>query len=157
MKNKMMISAGLALSLFIWSCGGNETKQAENQSSSATAPTEQTSNDDKGIGNFKNVELTHPLDQAMVKSGTEIYNLKCSACHKLTGDKLVGPGWKGVTQRRKPEWIMNFATNAEEMLAKDPTAMALLEECLIRMPNQNLSEADARNILEFMRNNDGEK
>ena len=31
----------------------------------------------------------------------------------------------------------------------------MLEECLVRMPNQNLSEADARATLEFMRKNDG--
>jgi hypothetical protein len=33
----------------------------------------------------------------------------------------------------------------------------MLEECLVRMPNQNLSEADARNILEFMYKNDLKK
>jgi cyclopropane-fatty-acyl-phospholipid synthase len=52
---------------------------------------------------------------------------------------------------------MNFATNAEEMLNKDPHAIAMLEECLIRMPNQNLTEKDARSIVEFMRKNDGQK
>jgi hypothetical protein len=52
---------------------------------------------------------------------------------------------------------MNFSTNVDEMLNKDPKAQAMLEECLVRMPNQNLSEQDARNVLEFMRKNDGEK
>jgi hypothetical protein len=43
------------------------------------------------------------------------------------------------------------------MLEKDPEAQKLLEECLVRMPNQNLSQEEARKVLEFQRHNDGEK
>ena len=93
----------------------------------------------------------------MATLGSGIYDLKCSACHRLTKEKLVGPGWKDVTTRRKPEWIMNFSNNTDEMIAKDPAAQAMLEECLVRMPNQSLSDDDARHILEFMRKNDGVK
>lgn len=153
MNNKIIISTGMILSLFVWACGGSDS----NNTTSNEAASTEVSNDEKGIGSVKHVELTNPLDPTMIESGKGVYNLKCSACHRLTKEKLVGPGWLGVTQRRKPEWIMNFATNADEMLNKDATAMALLEECLVRMPNQNLTEADARNVLEFMRNNDGEK
>jgi hypothetical protein len=103
------------------------------------------------------IELTHPLNAQWVTEGKGIYELKCQACHKLTGEKLVGPGWQGVTQRRKPEWIMNMITNVDMMLEKDPAAQKLLEECLVRMPNQNLTKDEARKVLEFQRNNDGEK
>ena len=111
----------------------------------------------KGIGQITDVTLTNPLDQERVKRGTAIYEMKCSACHKLTSDRLVGPGWKGVTERRKPEWIMNMVTNVDVMLDKDPEAQKLLELCLTRMPNQNVSVGDARDVLEFMRQNDGIK
>ena len=73
----------------------------------------------------------------------------------MTEEKLVGPGWKGVTQRRKPEWIMNFITNPDPMIDKDPAVQAQLELCLVRMPNQNLSDTEARAMLELMRKNDG--
>ena len=43
------------------------------------------------------------------------------------------------------------------MLEKEPVAMSQLEECLVRMPNQNLSDEDALAVLEFMRKNDGLK
>jgi cytochrome c551/c552 len=86
-----------------------------------------------------------------------VYDLKCASCHKLTDEKLVGPGWKGVTDRRTPEWIMNFVTNTEEMLEKNTEAKNLYEVCLVKMPNQNLSDDDARAVLEFQRNNDGKK
>ena len=105
----------------------------------------------------EDVQLTTPLNAQWVTDGKGLYELKCQACHRLTDEKLVGPGWKGVTQRRKPEWVINMITNVDMMLEKDPEAQKLLEECLVRMPNQNLSGDEARKVLEFMRSNDGEK
>lgn len=111
----------------------------------------------KGIGEVKEVKLQTPLEQERVGRGKAIYEMKCSACHKLDDQRVVGPGWKDVTKRRKPEWIMNMVTNVDIMLDQDPEAQKLLQLCLMRMPNQNLSIGDARDILEFMRQNDGEK
>jgi pyruvate-formate lyase-activating enzyme len=48
-------------------------------------------------------------------------------------------------------------TNVDMMLAEDAEAQKLLETCLVRMPNQNISEKEARSVIEFMRQNDGEK
>ena len=110
----------------------------------------------RGAGKFTHVDVGK-LDAALANGGAKIYDVKCSGCHKLTDEKLVGPGWKGVTERYKPEWIMNFITNPDAMLDKDPKAQAMLEICLVRMPNQNLSDNEARNVLEFMRKNDGVK
>lgn len=103
-----------------------------------------------------NVSLSNPLDQEMVKAGKEIYDLKCSACHKLDKMRIVGPGWEGVTKRREPVWIINMITNVDMMLAEDAEAQKMLEECLVRMPNQNISAGEGRSLLEFMRKNDGE-
>ncbi|RYZ25850.1 MAG: cytochrome c [Chitinophagaceae bacterium] len=103
------------------------------------------------------VQLTHPLNAAWVTEGKNIYDVKCQSCHKLTDEKLVGPGWAGLTKRRAPEWIINMITNVDVMLEKDPEAQRLLEECLVRMPNQSLTNDEARKVLEFQRSNDGEK
>jgi mono/diheme cytochrome c family protein len=103
------------------------------------------------------ITISNPLDTAMVSGGKRIYELKCQSCHKLTGEKLVGPGWLGVTKRRTPAWILNMITNVDMMLESDPEAQKLLELCMVRMPNQNLMIEDARKVLEFQRNNDGEK
>lgn len=111
----------------------------------------------KGIGQVKNVTLNNPLDEERIKRGHDIYEMKCSACHRLDEQRVVGPGWQGLTKTRKPEWIMNMITNVDVMLDEDPVAQQLLELCLMRMPNQNVSIGDARDILEFMRQNDGEK
>jgi hypothetical protein len=111
----------------------------------------------KGVGRFKNVQLSHPPDEAMAARGKTIFQSKCFACHKLSSETLVGPGWSGVTSRRTPEWIMNWITNTKVMLDQDLVAQTERVVCLIRMPNQDLTDEQARNVLEFMRENDGDK
>ena len=165
MTQKNFLGLVLCVSMAIFSAcnSGGEKKEESNTATNETAATTgggsiaSEGSDPKGIGPHKNVELTHPLDQKMVDGGKAIYDVKCSSCHKTTDEKLVGPGWKGVTDRRTPEWIMNFVTNTEEMIEKDTAAQNMLEVCLVKMPNQGLTETDARSVLEFMRNNDGKK
>ena len=135
--------------------GSDNQETAETTDNSAGESDASAGTDPKGIGPYQNVELTHPLDENMVAQGKNVYEVKCQSCHKLTEERLVGPGWKGVTDRRTPEWIMNFTVNTEEMLNKDTAAQNMLEVCLVRMPNQGVPEADARALLEFMRKNDG--
>ena len=153
----------LLIGVFIAACSGGssdtnttnpetpalETKKADNANPSYDP--------ERGIGKFTKVEFGEKLDAAMAANGEKVYSVKCSSCHKLTTEKLVGPGWTGVTDRHAGVWIMNFVTNTDEMLNKDPKAQAQLEICLVRMPNQNLTDDDARNLYEFMRRNDGVK
>lgn len=157
---KFLILAALAG--FIYACGNSggsnsEVKKEDASNSSATGDANPSYDPNRGVGRFTTVDVKPELDVAMATSGTKVYDSKCASCHKLTDERLVGPGWKDVTKRRTPVWIMNFATNPDEMLNKDPEAMAQLEICLVRMPNQNLTDDDARHVLEFMRKNDGIK
>lgn len=156
-KNAILLAACFGF-LISTGCGSGEDKSKESESTTTTETTTgtgETGTNPKGIGPHANVQLTHPLDENMVTSGKGVYEVKCQSCHKLTNERLVGPGWKGVTDRRTPEWIMNFVTNTDVMIEQDTAAQKMLEECLVRMPNQNLSETDARSVLEFMRKNDG--
>lgn len=145
----------LILTVFGYGCssGGAEQRAEEPTTDPAAAATQEETHGSK----VREVKLTTPLDPVMVTKGKEIYDMKCAACHRLTDERLVGPGWKSVTTRRKPEWIMNMILNVDMMLADDTEAQKMLEQCLVRMPNQNLSESDARSVLEYMRQNDGEK
>jgi cytochrome c551/c552 len=111
----------------------------------------------RGAGKFTHVDVGDKLNVALAEGGQKLYMTKCSGCHKTTNEKLVGPGWQGVSKKYRPEWIMNFITNTDEMLEKDPKAKQQLEICLVRMPNQSLADNDARQLLEFMRKNDGVK
>jgi mono/diheme cytochrome c family protein len=104
---------------------------------------------DKGIGPVKSVELG-PVDEKMAAEGEEIFKSKCAACHKMD-KRRVGPPLRGVTARRTPEWIMNFIVNPAEMLEKNALAKELLAEYSTPMADQNISEAEARAILEYLR------
>jgi mono/diheme cytochrome c family protein len=172
MKYSNMIQTRILLValLFLWGCGGSNETGNEQNSANSEAQSELEANETgeeeseeneydemRGVGKFTNVEVSPTLDQGLAAKGKEVYDVLCYSCHKLTSERVVGPGWAGVTTRRTPEWIMNFSTNTDEMLNKDPAAQAMLEICLIRMPNQNLSDEQARNVYEFMRQNDGVK
>lgn len=133
-------------------------KEAEEKAKNSPTPSEAAAPQTEVHGTeVKSIELTNPLDPSWVLIGKGIYETKCLACHKLSNEKLVGPGWAGVTKRREPVWLMNMITNVDMMLEKDAEAQKMLEECLVRMPNQNVSQDDARKLIEFMRSNDGEK
>ena len=144
------------ISLFAISCGGEGVKKDQ----PPVDVNELTKNQPETHGTQikeSDITVTNPLNAEWVTTGKSTYELKCQSCHRLTEEKLVGPGWKNVTKRRQPVWIMNMATNVDMMLETDPEAQKLLEQCMVRMPNQNLSKDDARKVLEFMRSNDGEK
>lgn len=163
MKKTLIVVTVLFTSILI-ACGGGEEKKGDANSpapasSDATSTSAENPSYDpvRGEGKFKEVQIPATLDKTMADAGEKVYSVKCSSCHKLTEEKLVGPGFTGVTGRHAPEWIMNFATNPDPMITKDPKVQAMLELCLVRMPNQNLTDDDARNVYEFMRKNDGVK
>ena len=143
MKKIIVISCLAAL---IYSCGGNEPKQTEIKYDAnplySDEKKEETKvnpeHEKKGVGKYSHIDLPAKLDLSMAKTGNGVYDLKCSGCHKLTNEKLVGPGWSGVTSRRDAAWVMNFVTNTDEMLNKDAAAMAMLEECLVRISAPSL-------------------
>ena len=147
------------------SCGGKEEKkesdeiQLGNYSKKEEVKKPETSSpevamvdmDNIGIGPVKNLEIPEEIDQAMANKGKAIFDSKCLACHK-PNKKFIGPAPAGVLERRSPEWVMNMMLNPEEMILKDPIAKQLLiEHNGSPMANQNLTEEEARQILEYFR------
>jgi len=155
MKNTLLLSVFFLGAVGIFSC--NEGVQEDQP----TVKIEDLTKDQPEVHGTEikesDITITNPLDQKMVAEGKATYELKCQSCHKLTDEKLVGPGWKGITTKRQPVWILNMITNVDMMLEKDAEAQKLLELCLVRMPNQNIAKEEARSVLEYMRSNDGEK
>lgn len=130
------------------------TKKDETQTTSApAATTASTGGGDIGVGPITSLTLEADLKADLVKQGTDIFAAKCAACHKV-GERYVGPDIKGVTERRKPEWIMNMILNPQEMTQKDPVAQELLGEYMTQMTFQNVTQDEARAILEYFRSID---
>ena len=155
----------LLLTLFIFSCGGGESEKKEDtkvklkkqktekkvEATKATKPSETIDLTNKGVGPITSITLDPEIDQAMVTKGADVYKRMCTACHKV-GKKFIGPPPNGVFKRRTPEWVMNMILDPEGMVKNDPLAKALLIEFNgAPMANQNLSEEDARAVLEYFR------
>ncbi|WP_017730957.1 c-type cytochrome [Nafulsella turpanensis] len=157
LKNKsylMMLLLVGVMGMFMASCGGGSEEAAVEQEAAApaavakaAAPTDPMQN--KGIGPVTEVHLA-AIDEAMVGEGKTIFESKCSACHKIE-ERYIGPALKGVTERRTAEWIMNMILNPEQMVKEDPIAKQLLAEYMAPMANQNLTEDEARKVLEYFR------
>ncbi len=160
MMKKLKFVAIFLIAGVIVSCGG-ETPKEETvvdavveevsevvEEAVAEEPAEANSGD-IGVGPITSITLGE-IDDVLVEKGKELYKINCTACHKM-GKRVVGPALAGITERRTPEWVMNMIMNPEEMVEKDPTAKALLAEYLAPMANQNITEDEARAILEFFR------
>jgi len=156
-----------AFTFALFSCGGDkktdsiptgstETAVAADESTAEMEATAAKYDPNRGLGKHENVDVS-TFDPAMAAAGKKVAEVKCTSCHKPTDEKLVGPGWKGVTKRQTPAWIMNFISNPDPMIDVDPELQKQLELCLVRMPNQGLADNEAREILEYMREIDGAK
>lgn len=155
MSTKITISTAITLMIctLFFQCGSSPTTKTENNNGPKSMIKEESMKDplkNKGIGPVNEVILG-PIDDKMVAEGKVLFESLCTACHKVE-KRFIGPSPKGITKRRSPEWIMNMIMNPEEMLQKDPIAKQLLIEANgAPMANQNVTEENARKILEYFR------
>lgn len=141
----------LTLGILMSSCGGDKAKKE------VAAPVKEEKKEvakidpmtDKGVGKITSITLGE-IDPTMVTEGEAIFKAKCTACHKIS-KRFVGPGLKGITERRTPEWIMNMILDPELMVKENEIAKQLLIEYSAPMANQSLTEDEARKILEYFR------
>jgi cytochrome c len=139
------------LALFFAACGGGSSDGSSSGAENAAASGSGLSaaQVEHGLGPISAFE-PGPIDQALVEKGAETFKIKCSACHKLD-ERYVGPPLRDVTQRRSSAYVMNMILNPEEMVQKHPEARALFAQFMTPMPNQQLTEEDARAVLEYLR------
>lgn len=132
-------------------CGGKKDKPAPFTKNGVAPGEEIDPMKLRGVGPIQDFTLPQTIDDALVASGKELFDAKCTACHRLD-KKFIGPSPKGIVERRNPAWIMNMILNPEEMVQKDPLAKKLLMEYNgSPMANQSLTEDEARAILEYFR------
>lgn len=142
----------VAVSITLLASCGNSEKKNQDQKSANDSEMKVYDNplDDKGIGPITSLTLPAEIDQDLAAKGKEIYILKCTACHKET-QRFIGPAPVGIFERRSPEWVMNMILNPEEMVQKNDIAKKLLAEYIAPMANQNLTEDEARAVVEYFR------
>lgn len=153
----MKITQSLILSFAlagISACGGGSTETSGEQAAAPAQSMYEKAPDpmeNPGIGPVKELVLPAEIDQELAAKGLEIYDLKCTACHKAT-EKFIGPAPIGIFERRNPAWVMNMILNPDQMVKEDAIAKKLLMEFNgSPMANQSLTEEEARAIVEYFR------
>lgn len=143
----LVLLALLAAIVLHTGCNGGNKTEGE------AAKTAEAPSTEKTIPHYmkiKHVDVGANIDAAMVNAGKEVFEMKCTACHKMD-ERYVGPALGDVAKRRTPEYIMNMILDTETMIENDDTVKCLLQTFLMKMPNQSVDEKDARNVLEHLR------
>ena len=154
MKNLIFMLLGVPLLFF--GCGSKEKNTTEQQEEvlgyeDKTVDPYDNWKEYNGVGPIKAFELPAEIDQALATKGKEVYEGKCTACHKAD-KQFIGPAPKDILTRRNPAWIMNMILVPDKMVLEDPIAKKLLIDFNgSPMANQNLTEEEARAVLEYFR------
>ncbi|NNF01833.1 MAG: cytochrome c [Bacteroidia bacterium] len=84
--------------------------------------------------------------------GKSLFTTMCTACHEAGSGRVIGPGLKGVTEKREREWLIKFVQNSTELiLSGDPDAIAIFEEYnKVVMNTHDLSETQIDNIFAYI-------
>ncbi|MGD2123374.1 MAG: cytochrome c [Gemmatimonadota bacterium] len=147
----LILAAGIAAGLL--GCAGEEPSQADEAPQAASSGSGSELTDwqlENGIGPITEPLELGEIDRALVSQGEEIFNLKCSACHKLD-ERYVAPPLRNVVSRRTPEFVLNMVLNPLEMTQRHPVTKELLGEYFTPMTPQGLTEEEARALLDYLR------
>ena len=85
--------------------------------------------------------------------GESLFKNNCAACHNTSDEVLVGPGLKGITERRPIEWIVNWVHNPQAVIASgDKYANELYNKFnkAAMTPYPNFSEGQIKGIMAYI-------
>jgi cytochrome c2 len=86
-----------------------------------------------------------------VQEGEQLFQNNCAACHSIGAGDLIGPDLQDITQLRDRDWLLQFITQPDKVLASnDPIAQELLQKYKIPMPNLGITDAQAQSLLAYL-------
>ncbi len=89
--------------------------------------------------------------QPPVDEGRQLFEQKCVGCHTIGQGDRVGPDLKGVSQRRDREWLIQWISAPDQMLARgDPIARQLLDKYKTPMPNLGLTRDQVLAVISYI-------
>jgi mono/diheme cytochrome c family protein len=88
-----------------------------------------------------------------VAEGEQIFKNNCGACHNTSDESLVGPGLKGIQQRRPLDWIVKWVHNPQAVIASgDKYAVELYNKynkaAMTAYPNY--TEGQIKSVLAYI-------
>ena len=85
------------------------------------------------------------------EKGNGLFDQKCAPCHTIGGGNKIGPDLKGVTERRKRDWLLRWIENPEQVIASgDEIAREMVKDYAIRMPSVGLSKEEIMDLLSYL-------
>jgi len=99
--------------------------------------------------------LISATEDAGYTKGKQIFDKNCAVCHKISTEKLIGPGLLDVTKRRDKVWIGKFIRGSQDMVKSgDKTANELFKaNGQIPMPDHKfLTDDDVSNLIGYIEN-----
>lgn len=121
-------------------CGEGGAGRTADAASTGSAPSASVSETVRG-----------PIDAGMAARGEELFRERgCAACHRLE-ERLVGPPLGDVASRREYGWFRHMVVNPDSMVRSDSTARAMLAEYMVPMPDQGVTDEEARALFEYFR------
>ena len=99
-------------------------------------------------------DYTNAPELRSIPRGEQIFRTRCASCHSVTGNELagaLGPDLLGITQKREPQWLLDWLKAPDQMLKKkDPIAIALYKQYNnLAMPNMRLNKEEALSLMKM--------
>jgi len=92
--------------------------------------------------------------QAPSEETTQFFKKNCVSCHTIGGGRLAGPDLKGVLDRQKREWLLNYLMDPKVVIdSGDPYAQKLFKEARgVYMPTiPGLDKVRAGKLLDLIK------
>ena len=96
-------------------------------------------------------ELSTPMSEAAQRGEVAYLEGGCNGCH-VVGQVSSGPDLTGALLRHEggADWVFKFIKDPEKYY-DDPYVKALIDFFNLRMPNQNMSDEQVKDIIEYMK------
>ncbi len=86
-------------------------------------------------------------------SGEDIFKQNCVVCHRTDDQTMVGPGLKGINEKRSEEWLISWIRNSQKLIdSGDKDAIAIFEEYnkIQMLPYEMYSDDEIKSVLAYI-------
>jgi len=104
-------------------------------------------------GLFIGVSLTFVTTHSYAQDGADVFSKNCAVCHKITGEKFVGPGMAGISEKRTASWLKSWIKDSQGLIASgDADAKAIFAEYnnQVMPPFPQFSEPELTALVDYL-------
>ena len=90
---------------------------------------------------------------AQAPNGEKLFKDNCTQCHSAGENKVIGPGLKGIHERREEAWLLKWVKGSSAMIKSgDEYAVKIFNDNgKVVMPNQNLSDDEIKAVFAYVK------